>query len=341
MRSFHLLALAAALTAAIAACGGDGGNGNGNEDPDADFTFACTQLACTFTDASTDDGSIASWSWNFDDGSAAVTTQNAAHTYAAAGTYDVALTVTDNEGADATVTKQVVVTTTPPENQPPVADFTAVCSSQDCQFTSTSTDGDGTIVSYAWNFGDPSSGANNTATTEDASHSYTVTELTPFDVTLTVTDDDGDTDTETHTINVAPPASLSCGSTPDCDLTLDAASKVTVTLVSSDCELSGNTFKVTITSPGQAPVEETLFTDGCNTPDGTSFELQSAATFAAGTTITATVISGGVTLELPPALRLTAGSAYPSWTLEFDDGAQSEPPEPDFNDLIITIVAHP
>jgi len=38
-------------------------------------------------------------------------------------------------------------------------------------------------------------------------------------------------------------------------------------------------------------VEETLFTDGCNTPDGTSFQLQSDATFVAGTTITAQVIS--------------------------------------------------
>jgi hypothetical protein len=77
---------------------------------------------------------------------------------------------------------------------------------------------------------------------------------------------------------------------------------------------------------------------------GTTFELQSAATFAAGTTITAQVISGGTTLALPPALRLAAGSAYPNWTLEFDDGAigpETDPNEPDFDDLKINILAHP
>jgi len=136
-----------------------------------------------------------------------------------------------------------------------------------------------------------------------------------------------------------PPATLTCGSTPDCSLELAADAKVTVTLVSSDCELSGNTFKVTITPPGGTPVEETLFTDGCHTPNGTSYQLQSDATFTTGTTIQAQVISGGTTLELPPAIRVTG--TFPNWTLEFDDGAQSEPPEPDFNDLVISIIATP
>jgi hypothetical protein len=122
---------------------------------------------------------------------------------------------------------------------------------------------------------------------------------------------------------------------------------VKVTLVNSNCQLSGNTFKVVITTPGNAPVEETLFDDGCNQtlfPPGTSFELQTNAVFAAGTSIQAQVISGGTTLEIPPALRLAAGSAYPSWTLEFDDGAKAvEPPNgaPDFDDLIIQIDAIP
>ena len=64
---------------------------------------------------------------------------------------------------------------------------------------------------------------------------------------------------------------------------LTAATHVTVTLVSSSCQLPGNTFKVTITTPGNAPVEETLFTDGCNTAAGTAYQLQSNAVFAAGT----------------------------------------------------------
>ncbi len=344
MRSFHVYALAAAMSAATAACGGDDGNGPDNVAPTASFTApTCTVgVACTFTDASTDsDGSIASRAWTFQDGTPATsTTATQAVTFASAGSKNVTLTVTDNEGADASVTHQVTVS--PPGNQAPVAGFTATCSGQVCDFTNTSSDPDGTITTNAWDFGEPSSGANNTASTEDASHTYAAPGV--YTVRVTVTDDDGVTSTTTNDVLVEPPATLTCGSAPDCELELDAAAKVTVTLVSSDCELSGNTFKVTITAPGQAPVEETLFTDGCNTADGTSFQLQSDATFVAGTTITAQVISGGGTLALEPELRLQAGSAYPSWTLEFDDGLigpDVDPNEPDFNDLIISIVATP
>jgi PKD repeat protein len=222
----------------------------------------------------------------------------------------------------------------PPENQAPTADFTVVCASLACTFTNASTDADGTIASSSWDFDDGTPASDETS----PQHTYAATDLTTYTVKLTVTDNDGATATKTQDISVSPPATLTCGATPDCSLELAADAKVTVTLESSDCELSGNTFKVTITPPGGgSPVEETLFTDGCHTAAGTSYQLQSGATFTAGTTIQAQVISGGTTLELPPAIRVTG--TYPDWTLEFDDGAQSEPPEPDFNDLVISVVA--
>jgi PKD repeat protein len=330
------IALGAVL---LAACGGDG-DGPSNAAPVAAFDAPdCTLLACTFdASLSTDDGTIDAYLWDFDDPTSGdqntATTSEASHTFSAAGAYDVTLTVTDDEGVTGTVTHQVTVNTSA-QNQPPVADFTAVCTSLDCVFTNASTDADGTFTS-SWDFGDGSPASTETSPT----HSYTVTQLDTFTVTLTVTDDGGLTNAKSVDVTPAPPATLTCGSTPDCSLVLDVPAKVTVTLVSSDCELSGNTFKVTITEPGQSAVEETLFTDGCNTPDNTSFQLQSDATFDAGTEITAQVISGGVTLELPPAIRVS-GTFDDGWLLEFDDGAQSEPPEPDFNDLIISIVATP
>jgi PKD repeat protein len=342
-RAFLLVTGAAAL----AACGGDGGNGPSNTAPTAAFTNppSCTLLVCNFDAApSTDgDGTVTAWSWNFDDassGSNSANTQQASHTFSAANTYTVSLTVTDNDGATNTVAHDVTVSDVP--NQAPVADFTADCNSQVCAFTNASTDADGTFTS-SWNFGDGSAPVTETS----PSHNYSAASGTTFTVTLTVTDDDGATNTKSLDVDVSPPATLTCGSTADCSLTLDAATHVKVTLVNSNCQLSGNTFKVVITTPGNAPVEETLFDDGCNQtlfPPGTSFELQTNAVFAAGTSIQAQVISGGTTLEIPPALRLAAGSAYPSWTLEFDDGAKAvEPPNgaPDFDDLIIRIDAIP
>jgi PKD repeat protein len=346
MRSSRAFLLVTGV-AALAACGGDGGNGPSNTAPTAAFTNppSCTLLACNFdaTPSTDGDGTVTAWSWNFDDassGSNTANTQQASHTFSAANTYTVSLTVTDNDGATNSVSHEVTVSDVP--NQAPTADFTADCNSKVCTFTNASTDADGTLTS-SWNFGDGSAPVAETS----PSHNYSAATGTTFTVTLTVTDDDGATNTKSLDVDVSPPATLTCGSTADCSLTLDAATHVTVTLVNSNCQLSGNTFKVVITTPGNAPVEETLFDDGCNQtlfPPGTSFQLQTNAVFAAGTSIQAQVISGGTTLEIPPALRLAAGSAYPSWTLEFDDGAKAvEPPNgaPDFDDLIIRIDAIP
>jgi len=65
-------------------------------------------LAVTFTDSSTDDGTISSWSWAFGDG-ASSTAQNPTHTYVTPGRYTVSLTVTDDDGLTNTRTAQITV----------------------------------------------------------------------------------------------------------------------------------------------------------------------------------------------------------------------------------------
>lgn len=75
--------------------------------PVAGWTQVIAGLQVTFTSTATDNGSIASTAWNFGDGNTAATA-SPVHTYAAAGTYTVTMTVTDNNGA--TDTKRATVT---------------------------------------------------------------------------------------------------------------------------------------------------------------------------------------------------------------------------------------
>ncbi len=65
--------------------------------PSPDFDYAIDDKTVTFTNTSMD---ATSYSWDFDDESTAVTTENATHTYASYGDYDVRLTATNDEGEE-------------------------------------------------------------------------------------------------------------------------------------------------------------------------------------------------------------------------------------------------
>ena len=96
-----------------------------NTPPTAGFSSSCTGLSCAFSDSSTDtDGSVTAWKWSFGDG-ATSTIRNPSHTYGAAGTYTVNLTVRDNGGATNTLVRNVSVTA-PASSGPTVTSFSLI-----------------------------------------------------------------------------------------------------------------------------------------------------------------------------------------------------------------------
>ena len=167
-----------------------------NSPPTADFEPSCTDLSCTFIDASSDsDGTLVAWAWDFGDGASAQT-QGASHSYAGAGTYSVSLTVTDDDGASSLATADVTVVA---PNLPPVADFVVSCAGLSCTFSDQSTDSDGGVVTWAWDFGD-----GNTSSGSDPTHTYAA--AGSYTVALTVTDQGGASDSTSATVNTNTPA---------------------------------------------------------------------------------------------------------------------------------------
>ena len=125
----------------------------------------CIGLRCTFdaSGSSDSDGNIASTSWNFGDGTGA-SGAVVVHTYASPGTYDAAVTVTDDDGAQSVARPRSPSSDVAPGRRPRVS-----CTDGTCQVDgSGSTDADGTIASYAWTFGD--GGTSNVATTPAQLH---------------------------------------------------------------------------------------------------------------------------------------------------------------------------
>jgi PKD repeat protein len=171
-----------------------------NASPHAEFAVSCRELACTFTDQSTDaDGTVASRRWDFGD-EATSTQRNPTRTYAAAGQYTVSLKVTDNDGASDTQSHPANATAPAPDpNDPPHAEFEVSCQDLRCTFVDRSTDNDGTLASWSWDFGDGSSSS-------ERNPSHTYASAGQYGVTLRVTDDDGAADTRSHPANPTAPA---------------------------------------------------------------------------------------------------------------------------------------
>lgn len=160
--------------------------------PVAAFTAStvngCRNIAINFNNTSQNAVSAV---WDFGDNTGAVTTVNASHAYAQAGTYTVRLIVTDTYGCKDTMTQTNFINIAAPDASFTQSDTLIICPPAIVQFTNTSTG----ATSYAWTFG-----TGNGAAIPNPSESYNTPNL--YTVRLIATSQFGCKDTAFSTVNV-------------------------------------------------------------------------------------------------------------------------------------------
>lgn len=168
---------------------------------EADVTAGPKPLTVNF-DASGSfdpDGSITLFEWNFDGDSSFDETgpsPTTSHTYTETGTFQASVSVTDDGGLKATAS--LAISTDDPDNQPPVANLQATNTEGDRPLVvsldaSASTDSDGTIEHYLWDFDGDGETEFDSGSNPLLDHSYYAEGQ--HAVTVTAIDDDGASDT--------------------------------------------------------------------------------------------------------------------------------------------------
>lgn len=156
----------------------------------------------SFTDTSKDPyGLITSYFWDFGDGSNA-TSKNTSHTFDQKGNHTIKLTVTDNDGAQSSISELIVVANLPPEANFECASVNTYINS-DIQFNDKSVDPENMILSWFWDFGDGF-----TSDLQNPMHRFT--SIGDYNVTLTVLDDEEVVDASSRVISIInpPPADV-------------------------------------------------------------------------------------------------------------------------------------
>jgi PKD repeat protein len=215
-----------------------------NAGPDQ-FTQTLTTITLNGSSSYDPDGTIALAAWDFGDGTSAPGL-TVTHGWATAGTYTATLTVIDNGGKVSTDSAVIAVANRPP-NAEAGPNASGTPNTPVGLDGSASADPDGLIVSWAWNFGDGTTGSG-------AMPSHTYTAPGTYTPRLTVTDNYGASaaDGTTVTISEAGPWARAIGSTSS-----DAAYAVGVdgsgnTIVGGSYRGTVNFGGTTVTSAGGA-----------------------------------------------------------------------------------------
>jgi PKD repeat protein len=260
--------------------------------------------------SSRDDGDILGYDWALGDG-AVGRGITVTHAYTPTGIYTLTLTVTDDDGLTDQATHAVRI------GLPPTA---VICGPSRAEISRTvrfdgsgSSDSDGRVVGYGWDFGDGTLGSGITIT-----HAYTQAGV--YTTTLTVTDDDGLNGETRQTIQVnepgpvnMPPTAVICG---------PATGAVSQTL-----QFDGRSSTDDVQVVGYA----WAFGDGMM---GQGITTTHAYTQTGAYTVTLTVTDGGgltgaathtVQIGLAPTAIITGPTtAAVSQTVRFDGGSSSD-----------------
>ena len=202
-----------------------------NQPPQARFTttrslVAPWEIVAFDAESSTDpDGTIVSYMWDFGDGF----TANGIlvrHAYVHSGRFSVVLTVVDNSQTSTTATSEMTV------DVPPIAAFSTSLNTAPPGLpilfdASASMDSDGTIVSYAWDFGDGQTGAGVSVT-----HAYANNGT--FTVRLAVADDLGAVDNVAGSIEIGNRGPSIVSASPQASIVLGPGDAETLVVVASD-----------------------------------------------------------------------------------------------------------
>jgi PKD repeat protein len=203
--------LSVLLVAAGLAVAGLGAGAASGASPGVTASLSCPGSAQTGDNVSFDasgssddapGATITSYDFSFGDGNGtgAQGSSSASHSYGSANTYHASVTVADDQGNSDSAGCTVDVTSPPPPNQAPTADFAVSPGSPTAgstvTMTSASSDPDGDSLTYSWGFdGFPAGSSKSVKWTNVPKGGHTVT--------LTVDDGHGHQDTKTRTFSAS------------------------------------------------------------------------------------------------------------------------------------------
>lgn len=289
-------------------------------------------LVAAFTDASMPGTfPITSWQWDFGDGGGS-TEQNPVHTYTAAGSYSVSLSISTEAGSSIESKSNYINVMAPP-----MADFDASPASGlaplTVVFADASSAGSAPISAWWWDFGD---GA--TATEQNPTHTYA--EPGTYSVSLTVSNEIGSsTETKTEYITVTEAPSSAFSAAPE-----NGTAPLDVTFTD-------------LSTPGSSPITGWLwvFGDGATSAEENPvhtyvnagrYDVSLSVVSAVGSAITTK--AGCITVTLPPSaafsgtpttgtaplevnftdLSVPGSASIASWMWDFGDGGVSTEQNP-------------